>query len=194
MESRLNAVPTSGSAPLTVQFQDDSEGAVSWLWTFGDGVESVEENPRHTYDSPGTYRATLQITSADDATDTESLAITVHVPPVAAFSRSPSAGPAPLTVQFTNQSQGADAYSWQFGDGETSPSRHPVHTYDRPGTFPVTLTITGPGGVDDETHSITVQTVVSSSFSASHVRGQLPLTVEFTNRSTGATAYTPLPY
>jgi hypothetical protein len=51
---------TSGAAPLTVQFTDKSSGRPnSWLWNFGDGTTSGQQNPVHTYTSAGTYTVTL---------------------------------------------------------------------------------------------------------------------------------------
>jgi hypothetical protein len=51
----------------------------------------------------------------------------------------PASGFAPLTVQFTPVSPGADAYFWRFGDGGTSPAHEPRHTYKKPGTYTVSL-------------------------------------------------------
>jgi len=59
--------------------------------------------------------------------------------PAAGFTGNPLYGVAPLTVQFTDTSSGADAYSWNFGDGGTSPAQNPRHTYRTPGTYTVTL-------------------------------------------------------
>ncbi|MEE2857815.1 MAG: FG-GAP-like repeat-containing protein [Planctomycetota bacterium] len=73
-------------------------------------------------------------------------------PPVAQFSFDPAAGPAPLTVQFTSQSIGfVDDFLWQFGDAQESPSTSPQHVYSEAGSYTVTLTVTGPGGVDSMT-------------------------------------------
>jgi len=56
----FTADPTSGPVPLTVQFSDLSSGApVSWLWTFGDGGTSSEQNPSYTYSYPGSYTVSL---------------------------------------------------------------------------------------------------------------------------------------
>jgi PKD repeat protein len=52
-----------------VVFTDFSNNAVSWLWTFGDGNSSSEENPWHKYESEGTYNITLKVTSKDGCTD-----------------------------------------------------------------------------------------------------------------------------
>jgi PKD repeat protein len=59
--------------------------------------------------------------------------------PLAGFTAIPSSGFAPLTVRFTSTSSGADAYAWRFGDGGTSPSENPVHTYTTPGMYSVSL-------------------------------------------------------
>ena len=52
----------SGTAPLTVQFTDTSTGSPnSWYWDFGDGSNSVKQNPSHTYTNSGQYYVTLTI-------------------------------------------------------------------------------------------------------------------------------------
>lgn len=77
----FDADPTIGEAPLTVQFTDtssDSDGTVvSWNWEFGDGGTSTAQNPSHTYNSAGTYTATLTVADDDDATDSASTTISV---------------------------------------------------------------------------------------------------------------------
>lgn len=58
--------PTSGFAPLTVQFSDQSSGApTSWSWSFGDDGTSAAQNPSHEYSDPGTYTVTLTVTNAN---------------------------------------------------------------------------------------------------------------------------------
>lgn len=62
LDAEFIATPTQGTAPLTVQFTDQSEGdAVGWSWTFGDGKTSTLRNPTHTYTEPGTYPVTLAV-------------------------------------------------------------------------------------------------------------------------------------
>jgi predicted outer membrane repeat protein len=70
------------------------------------------------------------------------------------FSADPTMGPAPLTVNFKDQSAGSiTSWEWDFGDGLTSTTQNPSHTYTDPGTYTVALTVTGPGGSDTETKS-----------------------------------------
>ena len=64
----FSASITSGAAPLTVKFTDESTGdPKSWSWDFGDGGTSAERNPTHTYTLPGTYTVTLTVSTATDS-------------------------------------------------------------------------------------------------------------------------------
>jgi PKD repeat protein len=66
LDANFSATPTSGIAPLTVNFTDQSTGRVdSWNWSFGDGLSSNEQNPSHTYNSPGKYTVSLTVTGPD---------------------------------------------------------------------------------------------------------------------------------
>lgn len=71
LDANFSATSTSGAAPLTVIFTDQSTGTVdSWNWSFGDGLSSNEQNPSHTYNDSGSYTVTLTVTGPDDS-DTE---------------------------------------------------------------------------------------------------------------------------
>lgn len=64
----FTADPTSGSAPLTVQFTETSAGeATWWSWTFGDGGTSTARNPAHTYAAVGNYTVTLTVGNARES-------------------------------------------------------------------------------------------------------------------------------
>ena len=74
-------------------------------------------------------------------------------PPTANFTASPSVGIVGQAVQFTDSSTDPDdavvAWAWEFGDGATSNTRNPTHTYTTAGTYTVTLTVTDAGGHSD---------------------------------------------
>jgi PKD repeat protein len=109
-------------------------------------------------------------------------------PPVTAFTATPLAGLTPLTVQFTDLSTGGPtAWSWSFGDGGTSTSQNPQHTYTTPGTYTVNLTATNEYGSDYElkTDYITVYSPVTAQFTANVTGGTAPLAVQFTDLSGG---------
>lgn len=207
-EAEFEADRTSGDAPLTVQFTDLSTGdaeIVGWEWDFGDGSAiSTEQNPEHTYAAPGTYDVSLTAFSAGGkSTLVKQAYITVTdpmiVPPDADFTATPTQGDAPLTVQFTDQStgDGLSQWAWDFGDGgdplvgDTEVVRNPSYVYQAPGTYTVSLTVTGAGGVSTETKENLI--VVrdpnlpppQADFTASPTGGNRPLTVQFTDASTG---------
>jgi PKD repeat protein len=149
--------PTSGTAPLTVNFTDSSTGRVdSWSWNFGDGGTSSAQNPAHTYTAAGTYNVSLAVTGPGGTdTDVKTGYITVSTPspaPVADFTANPVTGPAPLTVQFTDQSTGTiSSWDWNFGDGFSSTVQNPGYTYNTAGLYTVSLKVTGPGGSNTKT-------------------------------------------
>jgi PKD repeat protein len=71
----------------------------------------------------------------------------VYEPVSSDFTATPISGVRPLTVTFTNQSTGDFAASlWDFGDGITSTTFNPSHTYRSSGMYTVTLKVSGPGG------------------------------------------------
>jgi PKD repeat protein len=63
--ANFSGTPTSGTAPLTVNFTDLSTGSpTSWSWNFGDGGTATTQNPSHAYTAAGTYNVTLTATNA----------------------------------------------------------------------------------------------------------------------------------
>ena len=102
---------------------------------------STEQNPTHTYTTPGTYPVTLQAYNAGgyNASTTVDY-ITVSALPVADFMANVTAGIAPLTVALTDNSIGSPTeWVWVFGDGATSTEQNPVHTYAVAGNYTVSL-------------------------------------------------------
>ena len=79
----FTGTPASGDAPLSVAFTDLSTGnPTEWLWSFGDGNLSAEQNPTHVYNLPGTYTVNLKATNAGGFdTEQKDNYITVAVPP-----------------------------------------------------------------------------------------------------------------
>ena len=78
-----DADPTSGPAPLVVNFDGDDSfdpdaEPITYLWDFGDGNTSTEANPTHTYTSGGTFDVTLTVTDPSSATGQDMLTITVN--------------------------------------------------------------------------------------------------------------------
>jgi gliding motility-associated-like protein len=134
----------------------------------------------------------LQITDQNGCVDTAVRNNLVSiVVPVPAFTISDSIGTCPpLIVNFTNQSQHQQSYTWDFGDGNTSTTADPSHFYSISGTFIPKLTVTGPGGC---TASATKRIVVrgpGGSFNYAGLNGCVPTTVNFRASTRGAQIFT----
>jgi PKD repeat protein len=87
-----------------------------------------------------------------------------------------------------------DSYLWDFGDGNSSTASDPNHTYTASGLYDVTLTVNGPGGSDTAVcnNCITVTdppppppSAPIADFSVSQTSGEAPVTIDFTNLTTG---------
>lgn len=146
-----------GCPDLPVTFLNQSQQADSWLWLFGDGGTSSAEHPAHTYTTAGTYTVTLIAGTRQQCFDTlaQTALINVQASPVAAFTTQPGAN-IPLEYSeahfsFSNQSQHAASYAWDFGDGNTDASRDPWHRYALPGSYRVHLRVMNDIGCMDST-------------------------------------------
>ncbi|MDP3563890.1 MAG: PKD domain-containing protein, partial [Methanoregula sp.] len=193
--ARFTGTPLSGKIPLTVAFNDTSAGSpTSWIWALGDGTNSTEQNPVHTYSSAGNFTVSLAAANPDGSntmTKTGYIAVLPMAPPVAAFTANTTAGNTPLAVAFTDASTGSPAiWSWTFGDGSTSADQNPVHVYTTPGQFTVSLQVTNPDGSDTTTKeqfiSGSTPLLPIAEFTANQTSGKAPLAVGFTDQSTGA--------
>jgi FOG: PKD repeat len=198
----FTASQTSGGAPLLVQFNDASTNSPdTWYWTFGDGGSSAQQNPIHNYLNTGTYTVNLTVSNAaGEDTLSRTGYIVVNPDFYADFDASPLSGDAPLTVMFTDRSTGDPlVVFYNFGDSSTARSRNPVHTYQSPGTYDVSMTIWKQIGgrfvstTTVKTALITVEggttPVLAADFTAAPLSGTAPLTVTFTDTTSGNPKY-----
>ncbi len=142
--------------PLTVQFLDNTTTtwADSWQWNFGDGAVSSLRSPVHTYTTPGLYTVTLRAANVNgegsEMTKENYINVQNH-PPVITATADPMSGKFPLRVEFTAEAtvnnktveqskQLIQSWMWDFGDSSSSSEQNPVHVYEIPGNYPVTVT------------------------------------------------------
>jgi PKD repeat protein len=140
-----------------VYFQDNSAGAISRHWKFGDGQTSSEKNPIHYYAEEGIYNVTLTIYgSGETASLTRSIEIWDNWPPEAIATPELYAGNNPAVCFDGSNSWDPDgtiaSYLWDFKDGYTSSQMSPCHTYNDDGIYFVSLTITDNDGKTDTTY------------------------------------------
>jgi PKD repeat protein len=190
------AAPHAGDAPVAVAFTGSGAGGstpYTYQWSFGDGATSNLQNPSHTYSTAGTDTATLTITDPSAHTSTATITVVVSPSLGASASANIKGGAAPLAVNFTGAASGGLSpfvYAWAFGDGLTSTSQNPSHTYAAAGTYTVNLTVTDGNLVPANAApiTITVTPALSASASALPAAGDAPLAVAFTGTPAGGTA------
>ncbi|HEX4929341.1 MAG TPA: PKD domain-containing protein, partial [Gaiellaceae bacterium] len=147
-----SAIAYDTAPPISAPFAT-SGGAVGGTW--------VEFDVGSVVTGDGTYNfgLTTAVTDSVIYSSREGLnppELILHTggpsPPRAEFSSNPLSGTAPLNVDFTDLSSGGPTtWLWEFGDGGASPEPSPSHTYDVPGTYTVTLTVSNFIGSDTET-------------------------------------------
>jgi len=193
----FSASPLLGVNPLQVVFSDDSTGATgtAWIWDFGDGSTSNLQHPTHTYMAPGSYDVELAVflPGQNDSLVQQDFITVTPAPVVVDFTGSPTQGMNPLTVSFNDTSTGATitAWRWSFGDGTTSTQQDPSHVYTAPGIYTVQLQAFIGQQIESTTKTefITVEPApLSPGFTATPTAGVNPVTVSFTDASTGTAA------
>ena len=186
-----NALPSAnGSASIEavcerdeVTFTDmSSDNVTAWLWTFegGEPATSTDQNPVVTYNTAGSYDVTLEVTAAA-GTDVIVFSdlIVVTALPTSSFVAVNNM----QTVTFTNNSEGANSYMWDFGDGNTSTEINPVHTYENEDEYNVTLISINECGDVSSTQTVAANSLPTANGTASVTLGCGPTEIQFTDNS-----------
>lgn len=164
---------TKGIVPCTIKFNAQvgitgSPCEPLYIWDFGDGNTSYEQNPSHTFRREGTHTVSLEVkdrlhpenvvrTTLEIETRLPKLRLTASV--------TPTSGKAPLTVQCRAwaEKEGASnpdlKYTWDFGDGEKAEGLDQRHTYRNNGTYTVTIMVEDPelGIKEEKSFKVTVK-------------------------------------
>jgi len=192
---------SDGCYPHTISnFNNTSVGAVQYNWDFGDGVTSNAQNPIHLFKNFSTtadsvYAVTLQTTSPNGCTATETKAVTVLPKPNASFEISDATGCSPYTVTIANSSKGADSYLWDMADGDLLSTSTTSFNHDYFNStrniikYPVSLIVSNTKGCSD---TLIRQAVIYPNIKAEFAieSGCHPHTVaNFNNTSVGAVKY-----
>ncbi|HCC69651.1 MAG TPA: hypothetical protein DEQ09_00645 [Bacteroidales bacterium] len=131
---------SEGCVPYSIHFKNLSHNYDSCIWEFDDGGISTEDNPVWMYDEEGKYEVRLVIFGGNGSRTVSSGTIIVHPTPEARFEVSKGNPYIPdEEIRFYNYSQNAVEWEWDFGDGNKSDEFEPVHFYDKPGSYTVTL-------------------------------------------------------
>ncbi len=170
-------------------FTNNSIGAISYFWDFGDGTTSSLQNPTKNYTVSGNYTVKLTATNTAGCSITATQIITVNNALIADFTITGYNNCAVNTLlTFNNTSSGTvTSTSWNFGDGTTSTLNNPTKTYTTAGTYTITFKISNGTCSDSITKTISLQTKPTASFVVNNNSQCLSgNSFSFTNQSTGS--------
>jgi len=158
----------------TIQFNNQSGGAVSYFWDFGDNGTLADTsslyNPTYTYQDTGLYSVMLigysLITNCHDTAYG-----TVHILPEHEAFINFQTDPCSYSVQFSDSSSmnGSGTptnWTWDFGDNQFSNQSNPIHNYNQAGSYSVSLISTSHYGcVDTAFQQVTLDSILNTSLS-----------------------------
>src|SRR5690554_207065 len=206
--SSFTISPDGECAGTTISFNNTSTNTVAattYNWNFGDGNTSNSENPNHSFTSGGNYTVILTVNNGAGCTNSYSTTVNaLNIPLNSGIIGDDGDGnlincllpgnpTTSQTVSFLNNTTGAVSYTWDFGNGNTSTDPNPSNFYDTFGTFPVTMTATGPNGCTvTETIEVVFEKFVSASLvlDVTEYSGCAPLSLStLTNNSINANTF-----
>ena len=192
--AQFTALDSASCQPHLVTMTNNSTGAVSYLWDYGNGDTSDTSASsflvNYTHDLFITKHSDIRLIAitADGCRDTVAHRVSTYPKIVAGFNPSINEGCSPLSVVFQDTSRGAQTYNWKLGDGTTSIATTPSHTYVNSNLtdsiFITQQVITSQFGCKDSTlDTILVHPLPRASFTKSVINGCHPLVVSFANTS-----------
>ncbi len=199
----LDVAPTSGDAPLTVDYDCSAAGGnapLSYNIDFGEGTFTTTSSGSYTYDAEGDYSIVCTVIDADGDFDSDSVTVNVgsaDTTPVVTLTATPSDVLEGENVHFECTATGGDgalSYHIDFNDGESVDSAMADHSYAVAGIYTALCVVTdadGDVGSDDAVVNV-ADNVPVVSLTATPVSGDAPLEVDFTCTVTGGNS--PLAY
>ena len=189
---------TADTSPFSVTFTDTSSNSpTSWLWNFGDGTTSTQQNPTHSYSTWGRYTVSLTATNvlSNTALDVGNTSVktmvdlvSVGLAPASSFTLSSGVGTLPITIVATDTSaNNPTSWQWDFGDGTGATSQNTAHVYTTYGTRTITLTTYNTIGTQTSSQAVTITPpAVVTSFSHTTSGSTVPVTVTYTDTSSNS--------
>ena len=193
-----NATTAIQNEPIEFTNISTNSNITAWNWSFGNGNYSELMKPIYSYQDPGNYTVTLNVTNRsgyNSTTRTDYIKITQRVLPVANFTANTTSGIQDLTVQFNSTNTTfITTYNWTFGDGNFSAIQNPLFVYRVPGSYNVILNVTNNSGYGELTKyyyiNVTARILPIPNFTANITSGLQGLPVQFTDDSiTGITTW-----
>ena len=162
------SIPIGDSIKTNVYLQGSLKNgtAQSYLWNFGDGTTSTQQNVYHKYLHPGVYHTTLTAVSTSSYTSTVSKNVQVGQTGNAfeAIFNQVSMGSSTTFTSGLNGQAPIQSYSWNFGDGYSDITANPIHVYPGAGVYLASLTKTDATGYTDTFEKYIIIPTTSTSY------------------------------
>jgi gliding motility-associated-like protein len=167
----------------------------SWQWDFADGNTSTQTNPAHAFTVVNdSFYVSLIVQTTDGCIDTVTQLVVTEPLPDMQFAPLAVSGCEDFTTVFHDSSTVAGGnivnWFWDFGDGNYSFGQNPSHTYNDPGSFYVSLTVTGTNGcvfTDSLLYPVVVYPKPVAGFVPDHSSVSVFVPdINFTDQSTGS--------
>ena len=141
---QITADTTYGcTLPFPVEFTDQTNNAISWIWDFGNGITSTLANPSALYVNYGNYDVSLKILNSKGCVKTKFFSNLIEVEKIIInISTSTTIGCIPFDVNFLDSTSSIRPlidWSWSFGDGNFANIKNPLNQYATAGVFDVSL-------------------------------------------------------
>jgi PGF-pre-PGF domain-containing protein len=183
---------TQGLTPLAVLLTDTSTGSPAfWNWSFGDGTYSDSQNVTKTYQTGGYFEINLTVWNANATRSSKLGYADVWNRTTNDFVANVTSGNVTFPVQFNDTSYNATSWYWIFDGINTSTLQNPVFEYAVPGIYSVNHSSSNAhdtfwtNKTDYLVAFLPVATVPMAAFTGTPTSGTTPLTVQFTDQSTG---------
>jgi len=171
----------------TVLVDNKTDGDWVYNWYFGDGtfLRNVTDPEPHDFQNAGEYTVELIAYGSNGCQDTVSQTVVIVEAYILVDYDSSYAGCSPVKATFTNKSENAEWYSWDFGDGTVSSEENPSHLYEVPGTYVVELRAGNGTSVQvSRKHTVVVYPIPEAGFTVAPAEVYLPdADVNFYNQS-----------
>ena len=131
----------------------EGDEITDWQWYYDGNVEGNLNEQLFNFET-GVYTVILEISTVNGCVYQSTQEVTVNSAPVAAFTPSFTFGAPPLEISFSNSSQGAVSYSWDFKDGNTSNEENPNNSFASIGEYDVELVVTSIDNCRDTTNAV----------------------------------------
>ena len=140
------------AAAASIAFLDNSEGALTYAWDFGDGNTSTLSNPTHTYASPGTYITRLTVTNGSCTNSVQQTVNFYNLSPVITTDADAKCRLQSFSFSASNINPANVAtWYWDLGDGTVQTTGSFSHAYSTTGSYNVKLIVTDRNGCIDST-------------------------------------------